>query len=93
MAEPAGDRRESGFQVRGSWAGGRKSEAEEEGRGSVPHAPTKPSGRLCALQKTSFGGYQSYPPALALGLGPQGWAQEPEKAAGVAEVKQAFGGR
>lgn len=100
VAEPAGDRRASGFQGRGSWAGGRKSEAEEEGEGSVPHTSEAPGTSLCSPENQLWGvgGVdQSYPPALALGLGPQSWAQEPEKAgvlkaAGFAEVSQALGG-
>lgn len=65
------------------------------------HTPAKPPRDVSVLSRKpalGVGGVdQSYPPALALGLGPQSWAQEPEKAgvlkaAGFAEVSKALGG-
>lgn len=47
----------SGWQVRGSWAGGRKSEADEEGRGRVTYTSGAPSASPCSPgREISFGG-------------------------------------
>lgn len=60
MAEPAAGHRASGWQVRGSWAGGRKSEADEEGRGRVTNTSEAPSASsFFPGREISFGGYQA----------------------------------
>lgn len=60
VAEPAEDRRASGFQVPGSRVGGRKSEAEEEGRGRVTHSNEAPRpSPFSPGWETSFGGMKA----------------------------------